>query len=51
MTDEEYVAKAREMHARDGAIEVDANAIVSRGDDPGAYVAAWVWVPKDGNDQ
>ena len=26
------------------AIEVDANAVVSRGDDDGAYVAAWIWV-------
>jgi hypothetical protein len=25
-------------------IDVDEDAVVSRGDDPGAYVAAWVWV-------
>lgn len=37
------VAKAREM-AREGEIEVDDTAIVSAGDDPGAYVMAWMWV-------
>ena len=28
----------------DGAVEIDADALVSIGDDPGAYVMAWVWV-------
>lgn len=39
-----YVAAAAELHGRDGECEVDANARVSMGDDPGAYVQAWVWV-------
>ena len=30
-----------------GEIEVDRNAHISRGDDRGAYVEAWVWVPDD----
>lgn len=29
----------------DGDINVDANAVVSQSDE-GAYVAAWVWVPR-----
>lgn len=28
----------------DGEIEIDADALVSMGEDPGAYVMAWVWV-------
>lgn len=43
-TDEEYVNTAREIYHKDGETEIDAGAIVSRGDDPGAYVMAWVWV-------
>lgn len=27
------------------SIETDSNAIVSTGNDNGAYVQAWVWVP------
>lgn len=33
------------MYAEEGEIEVDDNASISGGDDDGAYVAAWVWVP------
>lgn len=47
MTDEELIEKARDMYHRDGEIEIDNNAMTSRGDDPGAYVQAWVWVPFD----
>lgn len=47
MTDKEIIAEAREMYASDGEIEIDDNARVSRSDAPGAYVAAWVWVPFD----
>ena len=28
----------------DGELEVDENATVSMGEDPGAYVQAWLWV-------
>lgn len=42
-------ALAREHHPIDG-IEIDGDAIVSEGDDNGAYVAAWVWVSFDGTD-
>lgn len=41
-----YVDAASDMHSRDGECEIDGNAKVSMGDDPGAYVQAWVWVPR-----
>jgi hypothetical protein len=44
-SDAEFRARARELHGIDGEVEVDSGAVVSRGDDPGAYVQAWVWVP------
>lgn len=44
-----YRERAKELYSVDGEIEVDHNALVSRGDDPGAYVAAWVWVSDDGD--
>jgi hypothetical protein len=40
-----YRAAARELHQDDGTCEIDDGATVSMGDDPGAYVQAWVWVP------
>lgn len=42
MTNEELIALARAEHGSDD-IEIDDNAVVSRGDD-GAFVQAWVWV-------
>lgn len=56
MTDEEYIAKARAQYGKDGEIEIDDDAEVSRAhdhapgapchhlDDDGAYVQAWVWI-------
>jgi|HubBroStandDraft_6_1064221.scaffolds.fasta_scaffold1271751_1 hypothetical protein len=44
-SDEWFRARAKELYGRDGEIEVDSNARISYGDDPGAYVEAWVWVP------
>lgn len=32
---------------KDGEIEFDADAIVSHGNDGGAYVQAWVWIGDD----
>lgn len=43
-TDETYREAARDRYGCDGEIEIDPGAPVSRGDDPGAYVQAWVWV-------
>jgi hypothetical protein len=44
VSDEEYIAIARTEYQRDGEIEIDEGATVSRSDDGGAYVQAWVWV-------
>jgi hypothetical protein len=38
-----YVAAAL-GHVSEGELEVDVPAVVSRGDDPGAYVMAWIWI-------
>ena len=43
--DEWFRNRARELYHEEGEIEVDNDARVSAGDDDGAYVAAWVWVP------
>jgi hypothetical protein len=46
--DADYIEAARADYQRDGEIEIDDDAVVSRNDDPdgshGAYVQAWVWV-------
>ena len=39
-----YRHQARQRHEQEGTIEVDPDAPVSLGGDPGAYVQAWVWV-------
>ena len=45
-SDEEktIAVQARDQWTDEGQVEVDRNAIVSEGDDAGAYVMAWVWV-------
>ncbi len=47
MTDERFREKAGEKYHSEGQIEIDADAVVSRGEDAGAYVQAWVWVDDD----
>ena len=44
-SDKWFCTRAKELYHRDGQIEVNGNARISRGDDEGAYVEAWVWVP------
>jgi hypothetical protein len=39
-----YLVYAQENMRRDGATEIDDEAVVSHSDDGGAYVMAWVWV-------
>lgn len=39
--------RGAESLARDGEIEVDESPVISKGDDPGAYVQAWLWVSDD----
>lgn len=50
-TNEQYISAAKDLHESEGEIEIDCGALISRGDDDGAYVAAyvaaWVWVPND----
>jgi hypothetical protein len=46
-SDDWYRERAKELYGVEGEIEVDSNAQISRGDDAGAYVEAWVWVPDD----
>lgn len=41
-----FRTRAKELYHQDGEIEVDFDARVSLGDDRGAYVEAWVWVPR-----
>lgn len=38
------VKQAFEQYHADGELEVDEGATCSRGNDPGCYVQAWVWV-------
>ena len=49
--DEDYRNRAREQYGREGEIEIDEGATVSHGSDPGAYVAAWVWVQDERTDE
>lgn len=42
-----YIRAAKVMYEEEGEIEIDDMAIVSLGDDRGAYVQAWLWVPED----
>jgi hypothetical protein len=49
---EDYRNKARDRYTghggdfSDGDIDIDVDAVVSHSDE-GAYVAAWVWVPRN----
>lgn len=44
ISDDAFRASAKDQYEREGEIEIDEVAVVSRGSDDGAYVAAWVWV-------
>lgn len=43
MDDAQYIQVARRDHHIEGELEIDENAIVSQGNDDGAYVEAWKW--------
>ena len=47
MTDNRYYREAAQNQSREGDWEVDEDAVVSMGDDPGAYVMAWVWITRE----
>jgi len=44
ITDEQYREACETRYGRDGDLEIDDGAEVSRGDDSGAYVQAWKWI-------
>jgi hypothetical protein len=44
-SDDWFRTRAKELYHEEGEIEIDGDAAVSLGNDDGAYVAAWVWVP------
>jgi len=44
---QEYIVRAAALYAREGEIEIDDDAAVSLGDDAGAYVQGWLWVPDE----
>jgi len=53
-TAKQYREAARRLHHAYGECEVDGNARVSRDhgpDEEGAYVQAWVWVPREDVDE
>lgn len=35
---------------RDGELELDSDARISEGDDNGAYIQVWMWVPFEGTE-
>lgn len=41
---------AMERYSRGGDLEIEPDAIVSEGDDNGAYVLAWKWVDFEGTE-
>lgn len=48
ISDDAFRAAAYAAHGREGEIECDDTATVSRGDEPGgAFVAMWVWISDD----
>lgn len=47
---EEWVARAEDLHGRDGEVEFDSDSTVS-GSEGGEYVLAWVWVADDDDDE
>lgn len=42
-----YVSAAVTYYHEEGALEFDDTAIVSEGEDPGAYVMCWRWVTNE----
>ncbi|MDG9928774.1 MULTISPECIES: hypothetical protein [unclassified Pseudomonas] len=44
--EDQFRVAATEQWHREGEVEIDENAVVSIGEDDGAYVQAWVWVDR-----
>lgn len=47
----QYRAAAQRIYNDEGTCEIDDNAKISKGDDDGAYVQAWVWIRDDDCDE
>lgn len=45
--DWQYRAAAHRIHHYEGIVEMDDGATVSRWNDKGAYIEAWIWVPRE----
>ena len=45
--EQQELAHYREAAKSQNDVEVDDDALVSKGDEPGAYVASWIWVSDD----
>jgi hypothetical protein len=43
----EQLTRAKTLYEREGHIEIDADAVVSEGCDPGFYILGWLWVPDE----
>jgi hypothetical protein len=43
-TDDQIRQAARIISEEEGILEIDDDATISRGEDPGCYVQAWIWV-------
>ena len=44
LSDADFREAARKLKEKEGELEIDDNAAISRGSDGGAYVQAWVWI-------
>ncbi len=40
----------KDARVREGELEIDDNAVISYGDDNGAYIQGWLWVDFDGTE-
>lgn len=47
---DDVIRKLAYTYQKDGELEIDEGAVISEGDDNGAYVASWVWVDFSGTE-
>lgn len=48
---QKYRERADEEKGREGELEIDDDAVVSHGEDRGAYVMAWVWIEDEEDEE
>ncbi len=44
MTRDQKIRELAKLEQRDGDLEFDSSAVISEGDDNGAYVQCWKWI-------